>query len=651
MLKRNALWLIPITLVLQTSLVGRAVQERFIQPLTDDKRIMHVLNRLTFGPRTIDIEQIREVGVTAWIARQIHPEQISESPALEAKLSTLDTLNREPFDILQQQSAAGSMSAMSFQDYMFLSDGTVALKDLLRPDQVQTVLNGSPEERQRLLVSLDSNRYVQVASLLPEEVLKSSPDLRQQKERAETYLQERREEVRRQYRLLNPALSDLLNPGQIAVALQGSQEDRAELFGRLDPTTKARVARLLPLERLAGFPSMRRERRTNMRELVSGDLRDAKLYRALYSDRQLEEVLVDFWFNHFNVDIDKLEIFPYLPSYEREAIRPHVLGHFKEMLAATARHPAMLIYLDNVASMSPEVFQPGPNMTVSMDGSRGLNENYARELMELHTLGVDGGYTQEDVIQVARCFTGWSLRNVEGRRELVFVPWAHDTHDKVVLGQRIPSSGPDEVAQVIDILARHPSTARHIARRLAQRFVADDPPQSLVDRMARTFTATDGDLRAVMETMLGSTEFFSEGAWQSKYKSPLELTLSAVRAVGGDVSDPFALSQWIADMGQPLYNKLEPTGYPNTGEAWMSTAGLIDRLGFATMLTSDQIPGIAFDRTRAVSTDPIVTLRDILGHDPSPELRAAIRANIGSQADPRKFLAEIAISSPDFQRK
>jgi hypothetical protein len=244
-------------------------------------------------------------------------------------------------------------------------------------------------------------------------------------------------------------LNDFLSPAQIAVALQGSLEDRSELFGRLDPTKKAGVARLLPLEALAGFPSLRRERRANMRELAAGDLREGKLYRALYSNRQLEEVLVDFWSNHFNIDVNKRDVFPYVASYERDAIRPYVLGHFKDMLASTARHPAMLYYLDNVASMAPELFQTGPNMTVSLDGSRGLNENYARELMELHTLGVDGGYTQEDVIQVARCFTGWSLRNVNGRRELVFVPWAHDTRDKVVLGQKIPSSGPDEVAQVL----------------------------------------------------------------------------------------------------------------------------------------------------------------------------------------------------------
>ncbi len=294
-------------------------------------------------------------------------------------------------------------------------------------------------------------------------------------------------------------------------------------------------------------------------------------------------------------------------SYERDAIRPHVLGHFKDLLLATARHPAMLYYLDNWESVAPGAFDVGPfapqrghrertcrTLSSSASGAtaHGLNENYGREVMELHTLGVNGGYTQEDVIAVARCFTGWTVRD-PADPEFVFAPFMHDFGEKTVLGHKIAAGGGEQDGlQVIDILAHHPSTAKFISRELAQRFVADDPPQALVDRMAQTFTKTDGDLRAVLETMFTSPEFFSEGAWQAKIKSPFEMVVSAVRAIGGETSDTFTLVQKIADLGEPLYNKLEPTGYPNTGDAWLSTAGIMGRMNFSAALASGLVPGV-----------------------------------------------------------
>jgi uncharacterized protein (DUF1800 family) len=218
--------------------------------------------------------------------------------------------------------------------------------------------------------------------------------------------------------------------------------------------------------------------------------------------------------------------------------------------------------------------------------AHGLNENYGREVMELHTLGVKGGYTQDDVIAEARCFTGWTVRDTNNP-EFVFAPFMHDFGEKTVLGHKIPAGGGEEDGlQAIDILAHHPSTAKFISPELAQRFVADDPPQSLVDRMAQTFMKTDGDLRAVLETMFTSPEFFSEGAWQAKVKSPLEMVVSAVRAVGGEATDTYTLVQKIAELGEPLYNKLEPNGYPNTAEAWLSTAGVMGRMNFSAALAS-----------------------------------------------------------------
>jgi uncharacterized protein (DUF1800 family) len=394
-------------------------------------------------------------------------------------------------------------------------------------------------------------------------------------------------------------------------------------------------------------------------QVVFDDLKQGKVYRALYSNRQLEEVLVDFWFNHFNAYEAKASVRPLLTSYERDAIRPHVLGHFKDLLLATARHPAMLYYLDNWESISPEVFSIGPFAepveAMARQISRrahGLNENYGRELMELHTLGVKGGYTQQDVIAVARCFTGWTIRQPDVKAEFVFAPFMHDTAEKVVLGHKIPAGGGEQDGlQVIDILAHHPATARFISTKLAQRFVADDPPPSLVDRMAQTFTRTDGDLRAVMQTMFSSAEFFSEDAWQAKIKSPLEMAVSAIRASGADVTDTYALVQRIADLGEPLYGKQDPNGYADTGEAWLSTSSLFGRINFAASLMSGQIPGIKVDGARLDGKDAAAIARELLSAEASAQTREAIEKGLENKEPTPRFIAGLVMGSPDFQKR
>jgi len=390
----------------------------------------------------------------------------------------------------------------------------------------------------------------------------------------------------------------------------------------------------------------------------------------MYSNRQLEEVLVDFWFNHFNVYEGKNvpllnnSFRALLASYERDAIRPHVLGRFKDLLLATARHPAMLYYLDNWQSMSTDAqdriqvgpFASGVNQIQALPPAlaarqaHGLNENYGRELMELHTLGVGGGYTQQDVIEVARCFTGWTVRK-PADPEFLFVDFMHDDGEKVVLGHKIAADGGEQDGlQVIDILAHHPSTARFISRQLAQRFVADDPPQALVDRMAQTFLKTGGDLRAVLETMFSSTEFLSEGAWQAKIKSPFEMVVSAVRATGADAIDSYALAQKLADLGEPLYGKVEPNGYPLIGDGWLGTADLLGRMSFATALVSGLIPGVKLDATRWEGKDAAAIARDLLGEGATPQSLEAISQGQGKEPTARA-LAGLIISSPEFNRR
>ncbi len=271
--------------------------------------------------------------------------------------------------------------------------------------------------------------------------------------------------------------------------------------------------------------------------------------------------------------------------------------------------------------------------------------------MELHTLGVNGGYTQEDVIAVARCFTGWTVRN-STNPEFVFAPFMHDFGEKTVLGHKIPAGrGEQDGLEVIEILARHPSTAKFISRELAQRFVADDPPQALVDRMAQTFTKTDGDLRAVLETMFTSPEFFSEGAWQAKIKSPFEMVVSAVRAMGGEASDTFTLVQKIAELGEPLYGKLEPNGYPNTGDGWLSTTGVMGRMNFSASLATGLVPGIALDTSRLTGKDQAAIARDLLGREASSQTQAAIEKGLEGKTPTPPFIASLVLGSPDFQRR
>jgi uncharacterized protein (DUF1800 family) len=352
------------------------------------------------------------------------------------------------------------------------------------------------------------------------------------------------------------------------------------------------------------------------------ELMQAKILRAVMSERQLEEVLVDFWFNHFNVFIGKGQVRQYINEYERDVIRPHVLGNFRELLGATAQSPAMLFYLDNFQSQAPpdavtlgpgndrrgrpgEIKRPGQMPPGVRPGQiqipimplpkpqpnrpqRGLNENYARELMELHTLGVEGGYTQKDVIELARILTGWTIDRPQLGGSFVFRPQSHDAGEKVLLGTKFPSGkGLEEGERALDLLASHPSTAKHIAFKLAQRFVADTPPQSLVDRAAKKFTDTKGDLRDVTRLIITSPEFFAADAFRAKVKTPFEFVASAARAANANIVNAQPIVNALrTDLGMPLYGCQPPTGYSMTADAWVNTGSLLNRMNFALQLVS-----------------------------------------------------------------
>ena len=331
-------------------------------------------------------------------------------------------------------------------------------------------------------------------------------------------------------------------------------------------------------------------KRREVYQRITLDAGEARLLNAIESPRQLQEVMVDFWFNHFNVFAGKGLDRVLVENYEREAIRPYAMGHFRDLLGATAKHPAMLFYLDNWLSNAPG-FQPartdGP-----LGKSSGLNENYARELMELHTLGVDGGYTQKDVTELARVLTGWTLNPRAGSGASVFAFDArrHDMGDKEWLGQRFGPRGQGEGEFALDVLAAHPSTARHIGFQLAQYFVADAPPPALVDRLAQRFRQTDGDIAAVLKTLFDSAEFRAPQARGVKFKTPYQYVVSTVRASALPVTNVRPLLATLYQLGMPLYGCQTPDGYKNTESAWLNPDAVTRRIAFATALASGRLP-------------------------------------------------------------
>lgn len=399
---------------------------------------------------------------------------------------------------------------------------------------------------------------------------------------------------------------------------------------------------------------------------VLAEMQIAKLARAVASERQLEEVLVDFWENHFTVFAGKGPERYFIAAYEREAIRPHALGTFRDLLGAVAKSPAMLFYLDNWQSSVEEgrpalecagalragrsaecgqrpararrpMRNPQSAIRTPANRPRGLNENYARELLELHTLGVDGGYTQQDIVNVARAFTGWTLEQPRRSGGFIFRPAMHDAGEKSVLGHRLSADrGIEDGEQVLDIVSAHPSTARFIATKLARRFVSDDPPASLVDRAAETFRRTNGDIREVLRTIVTSGEFFSSAAYRAKVKSPFELVVSALRAMNATPDMTPRSAQVVARLGQPLFLHQAPNGWPERGDAWINTGAILNRINFGLAMAGGAIPGARPERwpryadlaaaPRATQVDGVIT--GLLGGEASIETRRILEAGV-----------------------
>jgi uncharacterized protein (DUF1800 family) len=585
--------------------------KRFQEKLTKDQQILHALDRLTFGPRPGDVEIVKKMEVKKWIELQLHPEKIAENPELETKLTPLETLRMTQSETEATYPTPQLIRAVAQGRQPLPEDpiARAAVERLARRFKLKKdEKDGDPMQP---VIPLDK--------LLTEEQIKTlrTGTVDQKKEVLAAIPEEQIDDV-------------------VIAMPQG-------LRGQLMPVAPETLRRKFMLSNAP-------------QQVIAYDLVEGKVYRAILSNRQLQEQLVDFWYNHFNVFLDKGNDRFMVPTYERESIRPHVLGHFRDLLESTASAPAMLFYLDNWQSVAPDVSR----RPVKGNGRpvRGLNENYGRELLELHTLGVDGGYTQKDVTEVARCFTGWTIKNPQGGGTFTFNDRVHDKGEKTVLGVLIPAGGgKDDAEKVLDILAKHPSTARFISKKLAQRFVADNPPQVLIDRMAKTFLDSKGDIRAVMTTMLTSKEFLSQGAYQSKMKTPFEMIVSSIRATGAEVDYAFPLANRIAQLGQPLYRKLEPTGYSNANAEWINSAALLARMNFALDLTQNKVQGTKVDQAR-FNEDPAHTARMMLFTNPTVPTRDAIDKALADQkmknpkaAPSPSLVAGLVIGSPDFQRR
>ncbi|HJT29765.1 MAG TPA: DUF1800 domain-containing protein [Pyrinomonadaceae bacterium] len=555
-----------VALILLAVLTQPLVFAQKHRSLTEDQRVIHVLNRLGFGARPGDVERVKAMGVEKYIEQQLHPEQIADSDA-QTKLRELSTLNMTTAELYEKYPQPGQLL-----------------------------------------------RQLQARGMLPEDMSADAAKNPLENEKNRKVIEEYYRE------------NGLQRPQRIIAELQAS-----------------------------------------------------RILRAVYSERQLQEVMVDFWTNHFNIFANKGADRWLLPAYDRDAIRPNAMGKFSTLLQATAQSPAMLFYLDNFQSVSPNANQGRrggllqqlrPQQQQQQRQRRGINENYARELMELHTLGVDGGYTQKDVQEVARCFTGWTIfqprgggaavnamMGEAGRRNpgtFFFNARVHDDGEKMVLGHKIPAGGGlKDGLTVLDILAHHPSTAKYIATKLVRHFVSDMPPQTLVDRVAATFTKSDGDIRETLKAIFFSKEFNSTEAYRVKIKRPFELVISAIRTLGADTNGGPGTHRWIERMGEPLYGFQTPNGYSDAAESWVNTGGLLERMNFGLALANNRVQGTSVSLAKTNGAQAKVMdeyLKTLLAGDISAATRETLLKQL-EPSDPATKVVGLILGTPEFQRQ
>jgi len=636
---------------------GSKVRPEYRKKMQGDERVLHALNRFTFGPRPGDLEMVRTQGVDAWFEQQLHPasiedqslaERLTEFPAM--RLSPAELLARFPNNAIVRQVTNGKLT---------MPDS--GLLHTVYANQVARV-NQKKEEKAQAANASSTTMAENGMGTGNAATNTASPEVRDPQEAQLLLALAPRDRMLR------------------LIAMQGRDLDRF-VNGLKGPEKTALTAGFTPLMRET-LGDLEAPERTVVEELMG-----QRLTRAIYSNAQLQEVMTDFWLNHFNVFLRKNEATPYqLVSFERDVVRPRALGHFEDLLEAVAHSSAMLMYLDNAESIGPDSaaavrarFAPSRNPD-KKKADQGLNENYARELMELHTLSVSGGYTQADVIQAARILTGWTVDQPQRGGGFRFDEKRHEPGTKRVMGKKFKEHGEQEGRDLLHFLATRPATAQSISRKLAVRFVSDDPPQGLVDGMAKTYMATNGDIAAVLRTLYRSPEFWSEDAYRAKVKTPLEFVVSAVRASNADVAEMRPLIQVLREMGMPLYGCVPPTGYKEDAADWVSTGALANRMNFALRLSANRLNGVQVAWARSpgeltdVESEEARLENSVVPGGLSDATRAAllqsvdqqqpanaagtttVAVNDGSRGRPttagqEQALAGLLLGSPEFQRR
>ncbi len=618
------------------------------------QRVLHALNRLTFGPRPGDEVAVSRMGLDAWFEKQLHPDRIPDGD-LEERLANYPAMQLRQAELLQRFPSPGMLRRYSNGGLDAPADPTE------RTIYADAALSYAEKREARkeiaatVSVAAGAGSAAAVAPKSATPVIAGSP-LRKAVPPADPPTMD--EAATRAILALPPAarMGRLLamSPEEmqaLRAALKGNGE--GQLSQGMAPAEREEVAAMQAPLRVVGTEATA-----------------TRLLRDVYSERQLQAVMTDFWLNHFNVYDRKDQDEPYLlPAYERETILPHTLGRFEDLLIANAESPAMLRYLDNWTSVGPgskaaqragnprppgmssgQTSLPAKPVSAKQAGNmpaQGINENYARELMELHTLGVNGGYTQSDVIEVAKCFTGWTLQPPAQGGGFTFNPNRHEPGPKTVLGHTIPEGGENEGLEVLHILAASPQTAHFVSLELAERFVSDTPPPAIVERMTAAYLRHDGDISAVLETMFHSPQFWSAPVYRAKVKTPLEFVVSALRASDADVTNPVPLLGAMNRLGMPVYGMQTPNGYSWQADAWVSTNALVTRMNFALTLSGNHLNGTRPDWARVLGAETapnpaieqasqeVILEKVILGEPASLKTRMAVLAQANDPSTER----------------
>ena len=590
-----------------------------VKQIQGDERVLHALNRFTFGPRPGDVAAVREMGVQRWFEQQLNPARIDDS-ALEDRLAAFPAMKMQQAELMERYPGpqvlrqiiaknlplpADPLEHALYADEIAFYEMAREKKEAAKADAASAGKSSTGDQVQLAMAKGDGIKSK--AALPGDDMAMATPATTTQVDQLYSGLDAVKiinlPPEKRMQKILAMQPAELL-----AFRKSLSQSALAAAAEGLTPQQRETLAALQGSERMIG-----------------GELLASRMIRDIYSERQLEAVMTDFWLNHFNVYDRKNQDEPYLlPAYEREVIRPRALGKFEDLLVATAKSPAMLMYLDNWQSIGPDS-QAAKNSDKAANAAqnpqvkqalkdRGLNENYARELMELHTLGVQcevsedhpvsalekdcgQGYTQQDVTQVAQVLTGWTIDRPYRAGEFQFEERRHEPGSKMVLGATVPEGGEAEGLQVLHMLATSPATARFISNKLAVRFVSDTPPPALVDRMTKAFVTSGGDIKTVLRAMFNSPEFWSPEVYRAKLKTPEEFVVSAVRASDADVTNAVPLTQALTKLGMPFYGMQTPNGYSWMATSWLNTGDLVNRMNFSLSLSGDRIPGALTDWT------------------------------------------------------